>query len=117
MPQASTLSIGMDVHKESMAVADVAKEHAAAVVSLGTFGTRQCAIDTLMRQRPSKAQHLVFVYEAGPCGSWRYRSLTKKDDGCWVVAPSFIPTKAGDRGKTDRRDAMHLASLMGEGCG
>jgi transposase len=63
----------MDVHKESIAVASVAKEHAAEVVSLGSIGTRQCDIDQLVRQLHAKAQHLVFVYEAGPWGAWLYR--------------------------------------------
>src|SRR3989442_473373 len=98
-----------------MAVAYVAKDHDAEVLSLGTFGTRPCDIDTLIRQRQSKAQHLVFVYEAGPCGSWLSRYLTKKDDVCWVVAPSLIPKRAGDRVKTDRRDALQLARLMRAG--
>jgi len=39
----------------------------------------------------------VFVYEAGPCGYWLYRYLTRKGFACWVVAPSLIPKKAGDR--------------------
>jgi hypothetical protein len=77
----------MDVHKESIAVAYVAQEHGAEVVSLGTIGTRQCAIDTLFRQLRSKSKQLVFVYEAGPCGSWLSRSLMKHGDVCWVVAP------------------------------
>jgi hypothetical protein len=68
MHQSSTLYVGMDVHTESVAVASVAKDHDAEVISLGTFGTRQCDIATLMRTLPSKAKHLVFVYEAGPCG-------------------------------------------------
>ena len=70
MAQSRTLSVGMDVHKEAIAVADVAQDQDAAVLSLGTFGTRQCDLDTLMRKLPSKAKHLVFVYEAGPCGYW-----------------------------------------------
>ena len=115
MPQSSTLYVGMDVHKESIAVAYVAKDHDAEVISLGTFGTRQCDIDTLIRKLQSKAKHLVFVYEAGPCGSWLYRDLPKKDYVCWVVAPSLIPKQAGDRVKTDRRDAMQLARLMRSG--
>jgi len=105
----------MDVHKESIAIAYVAQAHGAEVVSLGTIGTRQCDIDKLIRQLQSKAKHLVFVYEAGPCGYWLYRYLTKKDSICWVVAPSLIPKKAGDRVKTDRRDAMQLARLMRSG--
>ena len=113
--QSRTLYVGMDVHKDSIAVAYVAKDHDAEVISLGTFGTRQCDIDTLVRKLQSKAQHLVFVSEAGPWGYWLYRYLTTKDYVCWVVAPSLIPTKAGDRVKTDRRDAMPLARLMRSG--
>jgi len=93
----------------------VAKGHDAEVISLGTFGTQQCDLDILMRKRQSKAQHLVFVSEADPCGYGLSRYLTKKDSVCWVVAPSFIPKKAGDRVKTDRRDAMPLARLMRSG--
>jgi transposase len=105
----------MDVHKDSIAVADVAQEHGAEVTSLGTIGTRQCDIDHCIRNMPSKAKHLLFVDEAGPCGSWLYRYLTHKGHNCWVVAPSLIPKKAGDRVKTDRRDAVPLARLMRSG--
>jgi transposase len=115
MSPSRTLFIGMDVHKETIAVAYVAQEHGAEVTSLGTIGTRQCDIDQLIRKRQSKATHLIFIYEAGPCGSWLYRYLRKKDDDCWMVAPSLIPTKAGDRVKTDRRDAMQLARLARSG--
>src|SRR5919109_751660 len=115
MPQSSTLYIGLDVHKESIAVAYIAQEHGAEVTSLGTIGTRQCDIDHLIRKMQSKATQLVFVYEAGPCGYWLYRYLTKQGHVCWVVAPSLIPKKAGDRVKTDRRDAVQLARLMRSG--
>jgi len=105
----------MDGHKESLAVAYVAQDHDAEVISLGTFGTRPCDIDTLIRKLPSKAKHLSFVYAADPCGSWLYRYLTKKDDVCWVVAPSLMPKKAGDRVTTDRRDARQWARRMRSG--
>ena len=115
MSQSSTRFVGMDVHKDSIAVAYVAQDHGAEVIYLGTIGTRQCDIDQLSRKMPSKAKHLVFVYEAGPCGSWLYRYLSNKDYDCWVVAPSLIPKKAGDRVKTDRRDAVQLARLARSG--
>ena len=115
MHQSSTLYIGLDVHKESMAVAYVAQEHHAEVVSLGNIGTRQCDIDQLIRKMQSKSKHLIFVYEAGPCGDWLYRSLTQKGHVCWGVAPSLIPKKPGDRVKTNRRDAIQLARLMRSG--
>jgi transposase len=78
MTHTNTLSSGLDVQKESIAVAYVAQVHGAEVTSLGTIGTRQCDIDSLIRKLQSKCQHLVFVYEAGPCGYWLYRYLTKK---------------------------------------
>src|SRR6267142_3683323 len=115
MHQSSTLYIGLDVHKDSSAVASVAKDHDAEVVYLGTIGTRHGDLDKLIRNMPSKATHLVFVYEAGPCGYWLSRDLTKKGYVCRVVAPSLIPKKAGDRVKTDRRDAVQLARLMRSG--
>ena len=115
MPQSTTLDVGMDVHQESIAVADVAHDHGAEVVFLGSIGTRQCDLDQLIRKMHSKATHLVFVDEAGPWGSWRSRDLTKKGHRCRVVAPSLIPKKAGDRVKTDRRDAIQLARLLRSG--
>jgi transposase len=115
MHQTSTLYVGLDVHQESIAVAYVSKDHGADVIYLGTIGTRHCDIDKLIRNMQSKAKQLVFVYEAGPCGYWLYRYLRKKGDECWVVAPSLIPKKAGDRVKTDRRDAVQRARLMRSG--
>jgi transposase len=105
----------MDVYTESIAVADVAQNHDAEVIYLGSIGTRHGDIAHLIRKLHAKATHLVFVYEAGPCGYWLYRYLTKKGYACWVVAPSLIPNKAGDRVKTDRRDAVQLARLMRSG--
>jgi transposase len=115
MSQSSMLYVGLVVHKESIVVAYVAQDHGAERVSLGTIGTRQCDLDKLLRQLHSKAKHLVFVYEAGPCGYWLYRSLTKTGHDCWVVAPSLIPKKAGDRVNTDRPDARQLARLLRSG--
>ena len=63
MSQSRTLSVGMDVHKATSAVAYVATDHDAEVVALGTVGTRQCDIDHLMRKLQAKATHLLFVYE------------------------------------------------------
>jgi transposase len=68
MNQSSTLSVGLDVHQESIAVAYVAKDYDAEVISLGSIGTRQCDIDQLTRKLQAKSHPLVFVYEAGPCG-------------------------------------------------
>jgi transposase len=115
MPESTTLDVGMAVHNASIAVAYVASAHDAQVIDLGSIGTRQADIDHLIRHRHAKATHLVFVYEAGPGGSWLYRYLRQKGDVCWVVAPSWIPKKAGDRVKTDRRDAVQWARFRRSG--
>jgi transposase len=115
MHQSRTLSSGLDVHTASIAGAYVAQEHHAEVVSLGTIGPRQCDIDQLLRKMQSKSQQLIFVSEAGPCGYWLSRYLTKKGHVCWGVAPSLLPNKPGDRGTTNRRDASTLARLMRSG--
>jgi transposase len=98
-----------------MAVAHVAKAHEADVISLGTIGPRHVDLDRLVRTRPSKATPLVWVSATGPCGSWRYRDLTRKGPCCGVVAPSLMPKQAGDRVNTDRRDAVPLARLRRSG--
>jgi transposase len=115
MAQSRTLFIGMDVHKETMAVASVAPDDGAEGTSLGPMGTRQGASEHLVRQMQAKATHLLFGYAADPCGSGLSRYLTKKDDDCWVVAPSLMPKKAGDRVKTNRRDAVPRARLARAG--
>jgi transposase len=115
MAYTSTRFVGLDVHKETIAVAYVGEERGAEVTSVGTIGPRQSAIDKLIRKLQAKGQKLHLVYEAGPCGYWLYRYLSRKGLTCWVVAPSQIPKKAGDRVKTDRRDAVQLARLLRSG--
>jgi transposase len=107
--------VGLDVHKDSISVAYVLNDPKAEVTFVGPIGTRQCDIDKLIRRMQSKAHQVVFAYEAGPCGYWLYRYLTKKGLCCVVVAPSVIPRRPGDRVKNDRRDAMQLARLMRSG--
>ena len=115
MRDGSTLYIGLDVHKDSIAVAYASPDGPTDPVHVGAIGTRQCDIDALVRKMQSKSAQLVFIYEAGPCGYWLYRYLTRKGLTCFVVAPSLIPRKPGDRVKTDKRDAVTLARLARSG--
>jgi transposase len=55
------------------------------------------------------AATLRACYEAGPTGYVLYWQMTELGVACEVVAPTLIPVKAGDRVKTDRRDAVKLA--------
>ena len=111
----TVLYVGLDVHKDSIAVATCGPERGDEPVFVGPIGTRECDIDKMVRRLQSRASRLVFAYEAGPCGYVLYRKLTAMGLECLVVAPSRIPRKAGDRVKTDRRDAMQLARLLRSG--
>jgi transposase len=106
---ASMKYVGLDVHKESIAVA-VADEGPAEVRFHGTIAATTEALRKLVR-RLGSPETLRFAYEAGPCGYGVYRILTSFGATCAVVAPSLIPQRSGDRVKTDRRDACGLARL------
>jgi len=85
------------------------------VAYLGRVGTRSADLDKLFRRLQEKADRLQVAYEAGPCGYVLYRHLSARGIPCRVVAPSLIPRRAGDRVKTDRRDAVQLARLLRSG--
>jgi hypothetical protein len=114
-PQSHTLDVGLVVPTEPIAGAYVGKNPAAEVVFLGTSGTRQGDRDHRIRTRQSKAKHRVFGSDAGPCGSWLSRDLSRKGSTCGGVAPAFMPQKAGARGTTDRRDAVPWARRLRAG--
>jgi len=115
MAQSTPLFVGLDVHKDSIAVAHAAGGSSAPPVFVGAIGSRQADLDQLLRRLQSKAASLAVAYEAGPSGYGLYRYLTAKGVACQVVAPTLIPRKPGDKVKTDRRDAITLARLLRSG--
>ena len=106
--------IGLDTHKESTEVAYVDDDRTSSCQHYGKIPTTKPALVKLARQFVSKhpGATLHFVYEAGPCGYWIYRLLTSLGHCCYVVAPSLIAKKPGDRVKTDKRDAIMLAERL-----
>jgi transposase len=106
--------IGLDVHKESIAVA-IAPASRSEVRNYGIIGGTLDALDKAIKKLEQPGVELRFVYEAGPCGYVIYRHLKKRGYVCAVVSPSLIPKKASDRVKTDRRDADQLARLYRAG--
>jgi transposase len=115
MEKSTPLFVGLDVHKESIAVAHAHAQSAAPPVFVGEIGGRQADLDKLIRRLEAKSPVLVFAYEAGPCGYGLHRQLTARGFRCDVVAPSLIPKRPGDKVKTDRRDAVELARLLRSG--
>ncbi len=107
MENYSTTVVGLDVHKESIAVA---------VLPPGSDRTTEqmkienlpAAIEKMVR-RVAMRGPVEFVYEAGPCGYGVHRQITALGHRCAIIAPGLTPVKPGDRVKNDRRDAEKLA--------
>ena len=108
--------IGLDVHKETIAVA-VAQAGREAPESRGEIANKPKTVAKLVERlnREFGGEVLLFCYEAGPCGYGLYRQLLALGHDCQVVAPSLIPKKPGERIKTDRRDARKLAQALRSG--
>lgn len=98
--------VGLDVHADTIAVA--VAEPDGEVRSHGVIPNRPASIRKLI-SKLGPANTIKACYEAGPTGYVLYWQLTQLGVACEVIAPSLIPTKAGDRVKTDRRDAEKLA--------
>jgi len=98
--------LGLDVHAETIAVAIA--EPDGEVRSLGTIANRTESVRKLVKKLGSVEQ-LRACYEAGPTGYVLYWQLAELGVKCEVIAPTLVPVKAGDRVKTDRRDAEKLA--------
>jgi transposase len=105
--------VGLDVDSERVAVA-VAVPGSTEVRSLGMIPHTAESVKRLVKKL-GPARQLRFCYEAGPHGYGLYRQLIRLGAHCDVVAPTLIPVKAGDRVKTNRRDAEKLARLYRSG--
>lgn len=114
MSKDTLIFIGLDTHKVSTEVAYILEERTSSCQHYGKIPTTKQSIIKVARFFSSKYPKatLHFVYEAGPCGYWIYRLLTSLGHLCYVVAPSLIPRKPGDRVKTDKRDAKMLAERL-----
>ena len=99
--------LGLEVHADTIAVA-IAEPGEGEARSVGIIPNREESIRRLVKKLGPPEQ-LKACYEAGPTGYVLYWQLTALGVKCDVVAPTLVPMKAGDRVKTDRRDARNLA--------
>jgi transposase len=113
MEQGIKFFVGLDVHKDSIAVA-VAEAGRAPARLVATIAHDLGKLRKLLARYGDPAQVHV-VYEAGPTGYGLQRDLARRGYRCEVIAPSLIPRRAGDRVKTDRRDGIRLAELSRAG--
>jgi transposase len=113
------LYVGLDVHKEKTSIALADPGATGEIRSYGEVATTQVALERTLRKL-AKARGVAMgeihvCYEAGGCGMWIARMLVRLKVRCTVVAPSLIPSKAGDHVKTDKRDAIKLVRLLRAG--
>ena len=107
--------IGLDVAKAKHAVAVADEGRTGEVRYLGEIATDLASVRRMVSKLEKPGKRLHFCYEAGPTGYGLYRQLTAMGHACDVIAPSLIPRRAGDRVKTNRRDAIQLAKLLRSG--
>ena len=111
-----TLYLGLDVHKEQTVIAILEGDREAEPRHYGSVSTSQHALERSIRRIAKSHRRslsdLYVCYEASGCGFWIARRLLQMGVRCDVIAPSLIPTKSGDRVKTDKRDAATLAKLL-----
>jgi transposase len=107
--------IGIDTSKLRNAVAIAEGGRKGEVRYLGEIDTSEAATRKLVTKLAAKYDNLTFCYEAGPTGYGLYRLLKKLGHECIVVAPSLVPTRPGDRVKTNRLDGVKLAKLLRAG--
>ena len=100
-------SAGLDVHARSVAAAAI--DGVTGELFQTTLTPAYEHIRGWLRELPGP---VAVAYEAGPTGFGLYRALTAAGIRCEVAAPSKLQRPAGDRVKTDARDAIHLAKLL-----
>jgi transposase len=101
--------LGLDVHAETIAVAIA--EPDGKVRSLGTIANRADSIRKMVKKL-GPVEQFKACYEAGPTGYVLYWQMAELGVACEGIAPTLAPMKAGDRVKTDRRDAERLRAVF-----
>lgn len=108
MDESTTVTVGLDVHASSVRLTAIRADE---LLDERTLPCDQEAVERALRQWPQ----VRCCYEAGPTGFGLYRHLVERGIDCQVVAPGLVPTRPGERVKTDARDARKLARLLAGG--
>ena len=97
--------IGLDVHARSVIGCALSADGEVITRRLGV------TVEAIVAWVGEFEGPVLACYEAGPTGFGLARALHAAGVGCEVVAPSKLERPAGDKVKTDRRDAERLARL------
>ena len=104
--------LAMDVHKNTISIGLLEPRSESPLMD-------KCSTDDesvrRLLARFAEPARVWACYEAGPTGYELARMLRNAGMRCEVIAPSLIPTRPGDRVKTDKRDARRLALLFRAG--
>src|SRR5438105_11347663 len=104
----ATVSVGLDVHARSIHLTALRADE---LLDERVLPNDHGAIERAVSRWPGAR----CCYEAGPTGFGLYRHLRQRGIACDVVAPGLVPSRPGDRVKTDRRDSRKLARLHAAG--
>ena len=106
------LFLGLDVHAKNITLA-LAEGGGGEARLHGTIPNDLHAVEKVFAKlrKAHPGAELRVCYEAGPTGFVLSRRCAQLKIHCTVVAPSLIPSRSGERIKTDRRDALKLARL------
>ena len=115
MKDHSEAFVAFDTSKLRNAVAIAEAGRSGEVRFVGEIDNTAAATGKLVKKLAAQYGRLSFCYEAGPTGYGLYRQITSLGHDCIVVAPSLIPKKAGDRVKTNRRDALGMVTQFRAG--
>ena len=111
MEKYSEVFVAFDVAKKKHAVAIAEGGRTGEVRFLGDVENSPLPIERTIKRLADRYERLHICFEAGPTGYGLYRQIQALGHNCMVVAPALIPKRAGERVKTNRRDAVTLARL------
>ncbi len=115
MNKEKAVFVGLDASKATLAVSVADDGRDGEIRDWGTVSTDPISVERLLKKLAARFDRVEVCYEAGPTGYGLYRQITAFGFTCYVIAPSLIPMRPGERIKTDRRDAERLARLLRAG--
>src|SRR3954451_20478307 len=101
MRDATTVTVGLDVHRASVRLVALRADE---LLEERTLPYDPVAVERAL----GRWRRVLWCYEAGPTGFALYRHLVERGIDCRVVAPGLVPSAPGERVKTDSRDARKL---------